>query len=385
MPVAQTHLSSSPIRRLVFVDHSGAPGGGQLGLGRYLAQPSQFDRMAVFIAGGEVADQVSKTPVETVVLNRDARHRRSLLIRSIPRLRALLGDIGEDSLVISNSGYASLALALTGLPRQKLVSYLRTEPTPPDSHALKRWFDSHVVYPRFDGYLANSEWTRNALPADLARRPSRVAYPLSGLSPDDSAARNPPMTNSASVRIASFSRLDRWKGLDTLLVAAEYLQAENLGRHVTVDIFGGSHDADAGYAEELRNRAATSSVSITLHGHVSNVSERMREVDIVVVPSLHPEPFGQVVAQSLSHGCVTIVSNQGGAVEQVRHGHNGLTFQAGDSRSLADALTQAVNTPGLSVALTAHAREYGGAMSDRALASAFDSAVVELTKELARA
>jgi glycosyltransferase involved in cell wall biosynthesis len=203
--------------------------------------------------------------------------------------------------------------------------------------------------------------------------------------PGDSAARKAPLTDPSSLRIATFSRLDRWKGLDTLLAAAGLLQAENLGRSITVDIFGGSHDADVGYAEELRERAAMSPVPVTLHGHIPDVAKHMREVDIVVVPSLHPEPFGQVVAQALSHGCVTIVSNQGGAIEQVRHGYNGLTFEPGDPRSLAHALAQAVRTPGLSAALTAHAREYGESMSDRVLASAFDAAVVELTTELAHA
>jgi len=373
------------VRRLIFVDHSGAPGGGQLGLGRYLAQPSAFHRTAVFIADGEIAHRPADSAVEKVILNPGVDHSRSTLLRSIPRLRSLLRHLDDDdAVIISNSGYASLALALAGLPRKKLISYLRTQPTPPESSRLKRWFDGRIVYGRFAGYLANSRWTQRSIPPSLSRRPSRVAYPLSGLLPADSAGRTQALADVQSIRIASFSRLDRWKGLDTLLDAAELLAARDRALSITVDIFGGSHDADPAYAESLRARISDAPFTATLHGHVSDVSVRMRAADIVVVPSLQPEPFGQVVAQALSHGCVTIVSNQGGAIEQIQDGANGLVFEPGDAVSLADALARVIDEPGLAQKLTADARRYGDSMSDPALASAFDDAVTELMDELKR-
>ncbi|TQJ29700.1 glycosyltransferase family 4 protein [Microbacterium sp. SLBN-146] len=375
--------TSAQSRRLIIVDHSGAPGGGQLGLARYLAQPSEYERTAIFISGGEIAERVSLAGVETIVLDPQRSHSRMGLLRAIPRLRSTLRAIDDDAIIVSNSGYASLALALSRLPHRRLVAYLRTEPTPPDSHPVKKWFDTTVVYSRFAGYLANSNWTKAAIPPKLAKRPSRVAYPLSGLRASDSAGRRPPLADSSQVRIASFSRLDRWKGLDTLLDAADLLHGDGLlGRELSVDIFGGSHDTDGSYADALRARASSAAYPVTVHGHISDVSPRMREADIVVVPSLHPEPFGQVIAQAISHGCVVIVSDQGGAVEQVTDGHNGLTFRAGDALSLADAIQRVVRTPGLSGSLSTHAAHYGERMSDSALASHFDHAVSDLVSEI---
>jgi glycosyltransferase involved in cell wall biosynthesis len=374
--------TSAPPHRLIFVDHSGAPGGGQLGLARYLAQPSEYERTAIFISGGEIADRAALAGIETIVLDPQRSHSRLGLLRAIPRLRTTLRAIDDDAIVVSNSGYASLALALARLPHRRLVAYLRTEPTPPDSHPMKKWFDTTVVYSRFAGYLANSHWTRAAIPPKLAERPSRVAYPLSGLRASDSAGRRPPLTDGSHVRIASFSRLDRWKGLDTLLDATDMLHGDGLGRELSVDIFGGSHDTDGSYADTLRARASSAAYRVTLHGHISDVSPHMREADIVVVPSLHPEPFGQVIAQAISHGCVVIVSDQGGAIEQVTNGHNGLTFRAGDARSLADAIQRVVRTPGLSGSLSTHAAHYSERMSDSALASQFDHAVTELVSEM---
>ncbi|GAA5093707.1 glycosyltransferase family 4 protein [Microbacterium yannicii] len=376
---------AAPSLNLVFVDHSGQPGGGQLGLQRYLGQPSSHKRKVVFVAGGPVTGQLQDKGVETTVVFPNEPYSRRLLLRSIPRLRAILKSHDSNTIVIANSGYAALALALSGVPSRGMVNYLRTEAAPPDSTRLKRWFDTNVVLRRFAGYLANSEWTRGTLPPILASRPARVAYPLSGVDTSDSQGRVAPLSGQHAIRIASFSRLDRWKGIDTLIDAVELVAKANPGTDLRLDIYGGQFFADAAFADELEAKAAQGRVPTTFHGHIDDVPTRLRTTDIVVVPSRHPEPFGQVVAQAITHGCVTIISNHGGAIEQVTDGVNGLTFEPGDAASLAATLERCIHDPEEAARLAAHAGTFGESMNDRVLASAFDTAITQLSEEMLRA
>lgn len=373
-----------PRLNLIFIDHSGQPGGGQLGLQRYLTQHSIHGRSVVFISGGPVADQLAAAGVRTHVLFPGAVHSRGLLLRSISRLRTVLNEASDDSIVIANSGYAALALSLTGLPRRRMVNYLRTEASPPDSVPIKRWFDTRFVLHRFGAYLTNSEWTRGTLPHSVASKPALVAYPLSGVSSSDADGRPEPLRHGREIRIASFSRLDQWKGIDTLIDAVQVVAESNPSADVKLDIYGGQFFADEAFAGKLKAMAAHARIPIAFHGHVDDVPARLHTTDIVVVPSRYPEPFGQVVAQSISHGCVTITSNHGGAIEQVTDGVNGLTFEPGDVASLASALELCIREPARASQLTHGAAAFGESMDDRTLAGAFDKAIASISEQLLR-
>jgi glycosyltransferase involved in cell wall biosynthesis len=197
----------------------------------------------------------------------------------------------------------------------------------------------------------------------------------------DAEGRPTPLGNR-SIRIASFSRLDRWKGLDTLVEAVDVVAQANPDADLALDIYGGRYFTDETYAEELIARAARGRIPVNFHGHVDDVSARMQQTDIVVVPSRTPEPFGQVIAQSISHGCVTIASNHGGAIEQVTDGINGLTFEPGNVASLASALERCIREPAQTAQLAQRASAFGEAMNDRTLANAFDAAIAQLSEEM---
>ncbi|GFO82047.1 MAG: glycosyl transferase [Methyloceanibacter sp.] len=64
------------------------------------------------------------------------------------------------------------------------------------------------------------------------------------------------------------------------------------------------------------------------------------QVDVVVVPSIWEEPFGNVAVEALSYGIPVIVSRSGALPEIVEPGKSGLIFTAGDHRELADCLRQ---------------------------------------------
>jgi glycosyltransferase involved in cell wall biosynthesis len=81
--------------------------------------------------------------------------------------------------------------------------------------------------------------------------------------------------------------------------------------------------------------------------HIDDLASRMAQVDWCIVPSTWWEIFGLVISEAWMFGKPVICSNRGGPGERVRHDVDGLHFQLGDPRSLADAIRRAATEEGL--------------------------------------
>ncbi len=67
--------------------------------------------------------------------------------------------------------------------------------------------------------------------------------------------------------------------------------------------------------------------------------------DLVVCPSLVPEPFGRAVIEAQAMRRAVIAADHGGAVETVREGETGWLVRPGDAASLAAGIEQALLLP----------------------------------------
>lgn len=327
--------------KILFVDHAGEPGGGQLGLLRYLASATRtFEVSCLFLTGGSVSDRISAMGVRSHVgdTTEFAMRRLPAYVRW---LRASLRD-AEADLVVVNSLYAALAISFTGR-RMPLVYYSRVSF---DSlRGWKRLLTERWIFPRFSGFLANSEWTAACLPATVRDRPVGVAHPVSGLTAEVFDRVPSPILEGDILRLVSLSRPDRWKGIDLIIKAADELAGARGHLRVVVDIYGGGFYADPAYGRELEQLADYSAAEINFKGHVDDVWPVLEEHDVVILGTRQPEPFGQVVAQGLAAGRLVVVSDAGGPLEMINDGLTGLTYRMGDASSLAAALSRAVEDP----------------------------------------
>ena len=67
--------------------------------------------------------------------------------------------------------------------------------------------------------------------------------------------------------------------------------------------------------------------------------------DIVVNPSIEPEPFGRTVIEAQAMGRPVIVSDQGGTAETVDHEVTGWRVPPGNPAALAAAITHLLALP----------------------------------------
>ncbi len=156
-------------------------------------------------------------------------------------------------------------------------------------------------------------------------------------------------------RFGFFGQLIDVKGLTVLLEAVDILRAEGF-EDFAVEINGENiHFAtpqtrkriEAFLEREAERPVSEQRVSFNGGYHHGQLAARMGRVDWVVVPSTWWEIYCLVISEAWHFGRPVIASNKGGPAERVRDGVDGLLFELGDARALAETMRRAVMEEGL--------------------------------------
>jgi glycosyltransferase involved in cell wall biosynthesis len=116
---------------------------------------------------------------------------------------------------------------------------------------------------------------------------------------------------------------------------------------------GGAYPGNESHPEELQRRieAAGMTDRFWVTGDIDDVGPATAALDIAVMPSVTPEPFGNVVMEAMCLGKPVVASGNGGASEQVEEGVTGLLVPAGDAAALADAIGSLLADPARAAAM----------------------------------
>ncbi len=146
------------------------------------------------------------------------------------------------------------------------------------------------------------------------------------------------------------ARLERWKGVHTLLNAAPtVLQRRS---DVTFVVVGGPHPFDLGYADQLAaevNRLNLESKFLMV-GAQTNVPLWMQAMDIFVHAS-DAEPFGIVIVEAMGLGKPVIAGSVGGPTDIITERVNGLLVDFEDHDGLASRILEVLDDQNLRQAL----------------------------------
>ena len=359
--------------KVLFVDSSVQHGGGQLSLLRYLAHPDALSSSVVFLTpqpltGWSLPDHVQVFNTETEVGLR----------RLVPLVRELqkLVDHIEPDVIVANSYSASQYVALLNKRRRKLVYYLRQEACPPGLPAAKRFLNEHLLLARFDGFLANSDWTANTLPIRMrSQRKVRVAYPVSGVTQATAGHEQV----SESLRILSLSRLSPWKGIHTVIEAVRDIEQSPAAGQVKLTVAGGDLFNESSYGDRLRSLAAPLGDAVEFIGHQSDVGPLLASHDLMCCLSASPEPFGQVIVQGLAAGLVVVASDAGGPREMIADGKNGFLVPPDDPAALVGVIRQVLDDPAQMGRIGDLAAKSAERFTDSVTVAGLNDTLVELT------
>ena len=142
--------------------------------------------------------------------------------------------------------------------------------------------------------------------------------------------------------ITILGRITPWKGHDTFLEG--FAQAARDSDDLTAVVVGEQETGKDDYLAALKDLCLRRGIAdrVTWAGAVANVREIYALSDLVVsAASFKPETFGRVAAEALAMDTPVVASAQGGTLDIVNDGENGLLFPPQDAAALADCLGRA--------------------------------------------
>jgi len=158
--------------------------------------------------------------------------------------------------------------------------------------------------------------------------------------------------SKAGVSFGYVGRLVTEKGVATLLDAARLLKGRKCVFRLIIV-------GDGPERESLQKMALDASlhpeVSFKGFHSGSQLQELLADVTAIVVPSIWEEAAPLSALEQMMQGRLIIASDLGGLAEQI--GDTGLTFEAGNSRALADLMQNIIADPGSTTKFGWRARE----------------------------
>src|SRR5690606_6599396 len=115
---------------------------------------------------------------------------------------------------------------------------------------------------------------------------------------------------------------------------------------------------------EARLKAQADPSKVTFHGY-RKADDFMREIDVLVVPSLWDEPFGLVAVEACANHVPVIATQRGGLPEIIQDNLNGLLCSPHEPHSLAIAMLWMYLDAGLRERLGRQARASVEPLLDR--------------------
>jgi glycosyltransferase involved in cell wall biosynthesis len=209
---------------------------------------------------------------------------------------------------------------------------------------LKRFADRIIV--TSDAIAEMFGKDRNTLP--LQKIPNGVDLDLYHPENDGRYILDPFEIPSNIPVVGIVARLDPWKGVDVFLKAISICKKEcPLVQYV---IIGGEIEGNTEYAKNLYELA----VNLKLDGIVHFAGWRYgpedmphvyAAMDVLVLASTSPEPFGLVILEAMAAAKPVIATNHGGPKEICADGETAVLIPPGDPEKLADAILLLIQNP----------------------------------------
>jgi glycosyltransferase involved in cell wall biosynthesis len=129
------------------------------------------------------------------------------------------------------------------------------------------------------------------------------------------------------------------KGVDTAIEAMIKLVYGQGKRDIRLSLAGSGSVEYENHLRQVVNQAGLNDY-VSFLGWVppEEMPGLLRKFDVLLLPSIWPEPFARVVLEGMISGLVVVATPTGGTIEILTDGENGLFFAAGDAEDLAQKI-----------------------------------------------
>jgi glycosyltransferase involved in cell wall biosynthesis len=340
--------------RVLFVDHTGQIGGAELILLDVVA--GRETSSAFLFEDGPLAKALAERKLQLIIskwgqglsqFRRDSKFLTALPLAG--RLIAIVEELAlaarSHDVVYANSQKAFVLAAIATLfVRRPLIWHLHDIISPAHFGALQRRTQVMLANARATRVIVPSQAAATAFIAAGGRRelveivPNGLALPPE---PRTAAELRQSLGLPAGPLVGVFSRLAAWKGQHVLIEALAGLP--DVGCIVVGDALFG----EQAYAAELKQLVAARGLAgrVRFLGHRSDVPKLMKAVDVMVHPSIDPEPFGRTLVEAMLAGVPVIATDAGAAPDILEGGKAGTLVPPNDAAALRRAIAAVLARP----------------------------------------
>ena len=224
-----------------------------------------------------------------------------------------------------------------------------------NSSYFKKKYNSIML--KGNAVIANSEYTAKKISENYSYDISNIDIIPRGVSSSDYTSNNFSEKEIIDLKrkwiikddqkvLLLPARYSRWKGHEIAISACSKIVKENPKLNISI-IFIGNKEGNEKYVSNLEKLSNTLGLSnyIKILGNFENMPLAYHVSDIILYPSIIPEPFGRVPIEAQAAGKIIIASNNGGMTETIKEGEDntGFRIRNNDMEDLKNKINIALN------------------------------------------
>lgn len=154
-------------------------------------------------------------------------------------------------------------------------------------------------------------------------------------------------SNSSEIIIALVGRISRWKGQKLLLNT--FNEVLKTHQNIKLAFIGSTPPNQEFFLHELQKNIKELDISDNVI-HIpftKEIAKIWQCIDIAVVPSIEPEPFGLVAVEAMLAKKPVIASNHGGLTEIIINNETGFLVEPNNENQLAETIITLIENPKL--------------------------------------
>lgn len=152
---------------------------------------------------------------------------------------------------------------------------------------------------------------------------------------------------NTEIVFALVGRISRWKG--QMLLLDSFHELIKTHQNIKLVYIGSAPPNQEHFLDALKEKIAGYDLTknVEIIPFQENINQLWQSIDIAVVPSTEPEPFGLVAIEAMFAKKPVVAANHGGLMEIVVNNETGFLVEPNNKMALKEALEKLINNPEL--------------------------------------